>query len=162
MLSVRLAYPHSSWRKKRKKNDHLYITKSWSIAFNATTLTLHHISYHVILFFFFKYNFSYNFKMVFTIFSPINAAHYLFIYFHYHPIINPAYYLFIYFHYHPIINLYNQSSLPLIYLVPLSSPTQNLFSSVLGFCVSLFSLKEKKKTLKPFKLWGFFFFPIFL
>ena len=61
-------------------------------------------------FFFFsflKYNLSCNFKMVFTIFSPINAAHYLFIYFHYHPIINPAHYLFIYFHYHPIINLYN-------------------------------------------------------
>ena len=61
-------------------------------------------------FFFFsflKYNLSYNFKMVFTIFSPINVAHYLFIYFHYHPIINLAHYLFIYFHYHPIINLYN-------------------------------------------------------
>ena len=41
----------------------------------------------------FKYNLSYNFKMVFTIFSLINAVHYLFIYFHYHPIINPAYYL---------------------------------------------------------------------
>ena len=43
--------------------------------------------------FFFKYNFFFNFKMVFTIFSrtnpiPINATHYLFIYFHYHPIIN--------------------------------------------------------------------------
>ena len=45
--------------------------------------------------------------MVFTNFSPINAAQYLFIYFHYHLIINPVYYLFIYFHYHPIINLYN-------------------------------------------------------
>ena len=59
------------------------------------------------IFFFFKYNLSYNFKMDFTIFSPINAAHYLFIYFHYHPIINPPHYLFIYFYYHPIINLYN-------------------------------------------------------
>ena len=37
---------------------------------------------------FFKYNLSYDFKMVFIIFSPINAAHYLFIYFHYHSIIN--------------------------------------------------------------------------
>ena len=37
---------------------------------------------------FFKYNLSYDFKMVFIIFSPISAAHYLFIYFHYHPIIN--------------------------------------------------------------------------
>ena len=78
----------------------LYITKSWNVAFNAATLTLHHISCHVILFFsFFKYNLSYNLKMVFTIFSPINAAHYLFIYFYYHPIINPTHYLFIYFHY---------------------------------------------------------------
>ena len=38
--------------------------------------------------------------MVFTIFSlinpsPINAIHYLFIYFHYHPIINLAHYLLI-------------------------------------------------------------------
>ena len=42
-----------------------------------------------------------------------------------------------------------QSNSPLIYLVPLLSPTQSLFSSSLGFCVSLFSLKEKKKiTLK--------------
>ena len=40
--------------------------------------------------------------MVFTIFSPINAAHYLFTYSHYHPIINPAHYVFISFHYHPI------------------------------------------------------------
>ena len=88
---------------------HLYITKSWSVVFNAAALMLCHISCHVILFFFsfLKYNLSYNFEMVFTIFSPINAAHYLFIYFHYHPIINPAHYLFIYFHYHPIINLYN-------------------------------------------------------
>ena len=70
----------------------LYITKSWNVTFNAAALTLRHISYHVILFFFFfsflKYNLSYNFKMVFTIFSPINTVHYLFIYFHYHPIIN--------------------------------------------------------------------------
>ena len=85
---------------------HLYITKSWSVAFNVAALMLRHISCHVILFFFsfLKYNLSYNFKMVFTIFSPINAAHYLFIYFHCHPKINPAHYLFIYFHYHPIIN----------------------------------------------------------
>ena len=89
---------------------YLYITKSWSVVFNVAALTLHHISCYVILFFFFsflKYNLSYNFKMIFTIFSPINAAHYLFIYSHYHPIINPAHYLFIYFYYHPIINLYN-------------------------------------------------------
>ena len=92
-----------------------------------------------------KYNLSHNFKMVFTIFSPINVAHYLFIYFHYHLIINPVHYLFIYFHYHPIINLYNQSSQPLIYLVPQLSPTQILFSSALGFCVSLFSLKNQNK-----------------
>ena len=89
--------------------SNLYITKSWSVAFNATTLMLHHISFHVILFFFsfLKYNLSYNFKMVFIIFSPINVAHNLFIYFHYHHIINPVHYLFIYFHYHHIINLYN-------------------------------------------------------
>ena len=65
-------------------DPYLYIIKSWSVAFNAAALTLRHISYHVILFFFFfKYNFSYNFPIIFTIFSPINAAHYLFIYFHY-------------------------------------------------------------------------------
>ena len=86
--------------------------------------------------------------MVFTIFSPINAAHYLFIYFHYRPIINPAHYLFIYLHYYPIIDMYNQSSLPLIYLVSLSSPTQNFFSSALEFCVSLFSLKGGKNKIK--------------
>ena len=90
----------------------LYITKNWSVAFNTAALTLRHINCHVILFFFFffsflKYNLSYNFKMVFTIFSLINVAHYLFIYLHYHPKINPVHYLFIYFHYHPIINLYN-------------------------------------------------------
>ena len=131
----------------------LYITKSWSVAFNAATITLRHINCHVILFFFsfLKYNFSYNFKMVFTIFSPINAAHYLFIYFHHHPIINLAYYLFIYFYYHPIINLYNESNPPLIYLVPLSSLTQSLFSLVLGFCVSIFSLKEEKNKTKKTK-----------
>ena len=72
---------------------------------NAAALMLRHISCHVI--FFFNYNLSYNFKIVFTIFSPINATHYLFIYFHYYPIINPAHYLFIYFHYHLIINMYN-------------------------------------------------------
>ena len=54
-------------------------------------------------FFFYKYNLSYNLKMIFTIFSsinlsPINTTHFLFIYFYYHPIINPAHYLFIYFH----------------------------------------------------------------
>ena len=76
------------------------------------------------------------------------ATHYLFIYFHFHLIINPAHYLFIYFHYHPIIYLYNESSPPHIYLVPLSSPTQSLFSSVLGFCVSLFNWKEEKKIKK--------------
>ena len=95
---------------QKQKQKNIYITKSWSIAFNAAVLTLRHISYHVILFFFFsflKYNLSYNFKMVFTIFSPINVAYYLFIYFHCNPIINPTHYLFIYFHYHPIINLYN-------------------------------------------------------
>ena len=32
----------------------------------------------------------------------------------------------------------------LIYLIPLSIPTQSLFNSALGFCVSLFSLKNKK------------------
>ena len=66
-----------------------YITKSWNVAFNAAALTLCHINCHVILFFFsfLKYNLSYNFKMVFTIFSSINVAHYLFIYFHYYPII---------------------------------------------------------------------------
>ena len=87
----------------------LYITKSWSVAFNVAALTLRYISCHVILFFlsFLKYNFSYNFKIVFIIFSPINVTRYLFIYFHYHSIINPAHYLFIYFHYHLIINLYN-------------------------------------------------------
>ena len=41
--------------------------------------------------FFFKYNLSYNFKMIFTIFNLINATHYLFIYFHYH-----LYYIYIY------------------------------------------------------------------
>ena len=92
-----------------KMQANLYITKSWSVAFNTAALTLRHISCHIILFFFsfLKYNFSYNFKMIFTIFSPINVAHCLFIYFHYHPIINPTHYLFIYFHYNPIINLYN-------------------------------------------------------
>ena len=64
----------------------------------------HQLPCHSFFFFpfFFKYNFSYNFKMVFTIFNPINATHYLFIYLHYHPIINLTHYLFIYFHYHPI------------------------------------------------------------
>ena len=85
----------------------LCITKNWSVAFNATVLTLRHISCHIFFFSFLKYNLFYNFKMVFTIFNPINAAHYLFIYFHYHPIINPVHYLFIDFYYHPIINLYN-------------------------------------------------------
>ena len=96
--------------KNKTKQIYIYITKSWSIAFNAAALTLCHISCHVILFFFFfffKYNLSHNFKMVFTIFNPINVAHYLFIYIHCNPIINPVHYLFIYFHYHPIINLYN-------------------------------------------------------
>ena len=50
----------------------LYITKSWNVAFNAITLTLRHISCHVI--FFKKKKFSFNLKMVFTVFSPINSA----------------------------------------------------------------------------------------
>ena len=78
-------------------NLYLYITKSWSAAFNAAVLTLRHINYHVIFkyIYIYIYNFSFNFKIVFTIFSPINAAYYLFIYFHYHSIIiQPTSYLF--------------------------------------------------------------------
>ena len=76
-------------------NLYLYITKSWIVAFNAAAFTLRHINYHVIFKNIYIYNFSFNFKIVFTIFNPINAAYYLFIYFHYYSIIiQPTSYLF--------------------------------------------------------------------
>ena len=59
------------------------------------------------IYLFFKYNLSYNFKMVLFNFQPYKCSPLLIIYFHYQPIINPTHYLFIYFYYHPIINLYN-------------------------------------------------------
>ena len=78
--------------------------------------------------------------MIFTIFSPINAPHYLFIYFHYHPIINLVHYLFIYFHYHPIINLYNQS-------------TSYLFSSIIKSNSKSFQF-SLKVLCEPFQFKG--------
>ena len=42
------------WRIVERVNDNLYNTKSWSVAFNVATLTLSHISNHVITFLFSK------------------------------------------------------------------------------------------------------------
>ena len=87
---------------------YLYITNKWSIVFNTTVLRLHHVSSHVIPIFFFL--FVLQFENGFCKFQNysnsciINSS----------PIINPS----------PL----------LIYLLPLSSLTQ-----------SLFSLKEKNK-----------------
>ena len=117
--------------------------------FNAAALTLCHISCHVIFFFpFLKYNLSYNFKMVFTIFNPINTAHYLFIYFYYHPIINPAYYLFIYFRYYPIY-----SSPAFLFPLPFHLPT--IFSIFLPLYLFISPLSS---TLILFSLFPFIFF----
>ena len=92
--------------------------------------------------------------MVFTIFSPINpspinAAHYLFIYFHYHPIINPAHYLFFYF-YHIIILFISNFSL--------------IFFNIYFFfkyfqLLQLFSLPYLFISPLPFTLISLFIFP---
>ena len=98
--------------------------------------------------------------MIFTIFNPINAINYLFIYFHYHPIINLTHYLFIYF-YHVIIlflfnfslifltfiffNIFNYSNLspsltfsspPYLFIFPLPSTLISLF--IFSFFFSYF------------------------
>ena len=79
---------------------YLYITKSWSIVFNVVALTLSHVNDHVIpiLFFFFNFYFTYNFKTIFTNFK----------------IVNPS----------PIINMYNKSQPLFIYLLPPWSPAK--------------------------------------
>ena len=61
-------FPCESEQKVKMKRN-LYITKSWSVAFNVAALTLSHISGHVIPVLFF---FTYNFKTIFTNFRIIN------------------------------------------------------------------------------------------
>ena len=52
-------------------NQYQYITKSWSVAFNVATLTLSHISSHVISIFFFEFNFKIDFTN-FKILTKLN------------------------------------------------------------------------------------------
>ena len=98
---------------------YIYITKNWSIVFNAAALMLRHISCHVILFFFFfsflKYNLSYKFKMVFTIFQPYKCSPLLICLLPLSP--------------------YNKFSPLLIYLLPLSP--YNKFSPLLIYLLPL-------------------------
>ena len=49
------------WSRNFRWNTNLYITKSWSVAFNVATLTLRHISSHVISIIFFEFVLQLNF-----------------------------------------------------------------------------------------------------
>ena len=96
---------------------------------------------------FLKYNLSYNFKMVFTIFNPINpnpinATHYLFIYFHHIIILFFSNFslIFLTFNFfYKYFHLLQPFSLPYLFISPLPSTLISLFIFPFIFSYFVFS-----------------------